>query len=180
MTGYAQHRSIPRIVAVGMIVACVWLPLCARGDVLPPPPIPEEGAQRAQPLPAPAAAGNTQRDCAKCGVIRTIREVTREKKTGRLLPSYIGSQEYRDTRQDSPALVGPVVGMTFGPGTESRGYVGAMGSQKAQARELETVYEVTVRFDDGRFGLYELTSRENLRVDGRVRALDGTLEPLPK
>jgi hypothetical protein len=113
-------------------------------------------------------------------VIRSIREVTREKKSGRDLPPYVGSQQYRDTRPESPAVVGPVVGMTFGPGAENRSYVGAMGSPKAQARQMETVYEVTVRFDDGRFGLYQLAERDNLHVDDRVRVVNGALEPLPK
>jgi hypothetical protein len=113
-------------------------------------------------------------------VIRSIREVTREKKRGRELPPYVGSQEYRDTRRDSPAVVGPVVGMTFGRGGENRSYVGAMGSPKDQARQLEIVYEVTVRFDDGRFGLYELADRDNLHVDDRVRPVNGTLELVPK
>jgi hypothetical protein len=55
-----------------------------------------------------------------------------------------------------------------------------MGSPKDQARQLEIVYEVTVRFDDGRFGLYELADRDNLHVDDRVRPVNGTLELVPK
>lgn len=174
----AQHRPI--LQALVTAAALAWSPVSrpGRDDVPPPPPIPAEEAPRARP--AAPAADAAQRDCASCGVIRSIREVTRERKTGRDLPPYVGSQQYRDTRPDSPAVVGPVVGMTFGPSGENRSYFGAMGSPKAQARQVEILFEVTVRFDDGRFGLYELTDRDDLHVDDRVRVVDGTLERLPK
>jgi hypothetical protein len=180
MSNDAQHRPI--LQALVTAAALVWSPVSqpARDDVPPPPPIPAEDAPRARPVAPAPASDAAHRDCAGCGAIRSIREVTREKKTGRDLPSYVGSQQYRDTRQESPAVVGPVVGMTFGPSGENRSYVGAMGSPKAQARQVEILYEVTVRFDDGRFGLYELADRGNLHVDDRVRVVNGTLEPIPK
>jgi len=179
MAIHAPHRPILHALVAAAALAWSTVSHPAR-DVPPPPPIPAEDAPRARPAAPAPAPGAAQRDCAGCGVIRVIREVTREKKAGYQLPPYVGSQQYRDTRPDSPAVMGPMVGMTFGRGGENRSYVGAMGSPRTQAREMEIMYEVTVRFDDGRFGLYELADRDNLHVDDRVRAVNGTLELAPK
>jgi hypothetical protein len=169
-----RHRAPLRAIKMLALAACLDT-AAARDDIPPPPPLPAEDA----PLRAPRAAALPNRDCTDCGVIRSIREVTREKKT-RDLPAYVGSQEYRDTRAYSPPVVGPVFGMTFGPGGESHSYVGAMGSPEMRARMLEIVYEVIVRFDDGRFGRYELPERGVFRIDDRVRVVDNTLERLPR
>jgi outer membrane lipoprotein SlyB len=76
--------------------------------------------------------------------------------------------------------VGPVFGMTFGAGQETRTFVGAAGGSTMRQRILEIVYEVTVRFDDGRFGLLELTDASGFRVGDRVRVVDNQLELLPR
>jgi hypothetical protein len=170
----ARYRTLCATVTL-MLMASVGT-ATARDDIPPPPPIPAEDApSRAPQAATPAPAGG----CANCGVIRSIREVTREKKS-RDLPAYVGSQEYRDTRAYSPPVVGPMLGFTFGPGTESHSYVGAMGSPEMRARMLEIVFEVIVRFDDGRSGRYELPELGALRVDDRVRAVENTLERLPR
>jgi hypothetical protein len=169
-------RSATLLHAVTMLVLAASLgAAAARDDIPPPPPLPAEDAP---PRPSQAVTP-PPKDCANCGVIRSIREVTREKKT-RDLPAYVGSQEYRDTRAYSPPVVGPVVGLTFGPGSESRSYVGAMGSPEMRARMLEIVYEVIVRFDDGRLGRYELPERGAFRIDDRVRVVNNAIERLPR
>jgi hypothetical protein len=174
MSGLGRHRILRRVAAL-LVLAAAWHAAGARDDVPPPPPLPAEDAPPRAPRTVTPPAGQ----CADCGVIRSVREVTRERKT-RELPPYVGSQEYRDTRAYSPAVVGPVVGLTFGPGGESRSYVGAMGSPEMRARMLEIVYEVIVRFDDGRLGRYELPERGGFRIDDRVRVVDNTLERLPR
>jgi hypothetical protein len=113
-------------------------------------------------------------------VIRSIREVTREKKSSRELPAYVASPQYLDTRSYSPPMVGPVVGLSFGRGGESRSHVGAVGSPEMQAQLKQMVYEVIVRFDDGRYGLYELTDLQSFRVDDRVRVRNNELELMPR
>jgi outer membrane lipoprotein SlyB len=47
-------------------------------------------------------------------------------------------------------------------------------------RILEIVYEVTVRFDDGRYGLVEMSDASGFRVGDRVRVVDNQLQLLPR
>jgi outer membrane lipoprotein SlyB len=70
--------------------------------------------------------------------------------------------------------------MSFGPGQETRTFVGAAGSSTMRQRMLEIVYEVTLRYDDGRFGLVELPDASRFRVGDRVRVVDNQLELLPR
>jgi hypothetical protein len=173
-------RATLQALATTALIACAGMAQAARDQIPPPPPLPPEGAPAARPAPPPPPPVKASGPCANCGAIRSIREVTREKKMTRDLPGYAGSQQYLDTRAYSPPVVGPVVGMTFGPGAESKSYVGAMGSPEMRARMLEIVYEVMVGFDDGRFGIYELSDRGAFRVNDRVRAVGFSLEPLPR
>jgi uncharacterized OB-fold protein len=45
-----------------------------------------------------------------------------------------------------------------------------------QQRFVEITYEMTVRFDDGRYGLIEQADPGDLRVGDRVRLVKGRLE----
>lgn len=152
-----------------------WLLLAAPAahaqDLPPPPPLPADAA--AQPR-GPARA------CDDCAVVRGIRSVERERAPGREISPYMTSDQYRDTRRYSEPVVGPVFGMSFGPGQETRTFVGAAGSSTMRQRMLEIVYEVTLRYDDGRFGLVELPDASRFRVGDRVRVVDNQLELLPR
>jgi hypothetical protein len=106
--------------------------------------------------------------------------VEREKAPDRGITPYMTSDQYLSTRQYSEPRVGPVFGMTFGPGQETRTFVGAAGSQTMRQRLLEIVYEVTLRFDDGRYGLLELNDVSRFRVGDHVRVVDNQLELLPR
>jgi len=156
------------LVAGVLMAAAVWAH--AAEDVPPPP----ESAAPAAAQPGPA------RECRECGVVRSIRSIERERAAGREISPYMTSEQYLDTRRYSEPRVGPVFGMTFGAGQETRAFVGAAGSSTMRQRILEIVYEVTVRFDDGRFGLVELTDAAGYRVGDRVRVMDNQLELLPR
>jgi hypothetical protein len=147
----------------------------AAEDVPPPPPMPPGDAA---PARAPAAA--SKGECATCGVIRSIRAVERERKTSREVPAYMTSDQYLNTRRYSEPRVGPVFGLTFGPGQETKTFVGAAGSEAMRQRILEIGYEIVVRYDDGRFGLIEQEDPGSLRVGDRVRVVDNRVELAPR
>jgi hypothetical protein len=141
-------------------------------DLPPPPPAPDTRA--------PAANRGAPVDCKNCGAVRSIRAVERERAAGREISPYMTSEQYLDTRRYSEPRVGPVFGMTFGAGQQTRTFVGAAGSSTMRQRILEIVYEVTVRFDDGRYGLVEMSDASGFRVGDRVRVVDNQLQLLPR
>jgi hypothetical protein len=113
-------------------------------------------------------------------VVRSIRTIERERQPQREMPSYMTSSQYLDTRRYSEPYVGPVVGVTFGPGQSTKTFVGAAGSPSMRQRILAITYEVTVRYDDGRFGLIEQDDVSRLRAGDRVQVVDNRVEPAPK
>lgn len=138
--------------------------------------MPEEDATRS---PAPANVA-TPRECRNCGVVRSVRSVERERSNRRGVSTYMTSEQYLEGRRYSEPMVGPVFGMTFGKGQETRSFVGAAGSETMRQRILEIHYEVTVRFDDGRYGLFEQNQLASLRVGDRVQVVNDKVEPAPK
>jgi hypothetical protein len=138
-----------------------------------PPPLPADPPPRTE-------SRDVQGRCLDCAVIRRIRNVERERPASREIPSYMTSDQYLDTRRYSEPRVGPVFGMTFGAGQETRTFVGAAGTSTMRQRMLEIVYEVTVRYDDGRFGRVEMNDATGFRVNDRVRVVNNQLELLPR
>jgi len=175
----------PAVLSRGSSLAlrCIALALLALSaaasaeDIPPPPPMPEEPARRATEAPPP---GGSVRECRDCGVVRSIRGVERERPTRRGVPTYMTSDQYLDGRRYSEPMVGPVFGMTFGKGQETRSFVGAAGSETMRQRILEIYYEITVRFDDGRYGVFEQENLAGLRVGDRVQVASNRVEPAPK
>ena len=171
-TGTAAHRWARPLAGIGLLAA---LAVTAAEDVPPPPPMPADSrASR------PAAGGAPAAVCTNCAVIRSIRTVERERSTQRDMPSYMTSSQYLDTRRYSQPYVGPMVGMTFGPGQSTKSFVGAAGSPSMRQRILEITYEITVRYDDGRYSLIEQGDLGSLREGDRVRVVDNQLELAPK
>ena len=151
----------------------------AADPVPPPPPMPDHDTQTT-PQTSPSQS-NVKGACVNCAVIRSIRQVERERATPRQMPSYISSPEYRNSiGYGGPPLVGPVVGFSFGPGLSNQPVVGAAGSPAMRQRQLQISYEVVVRFDDGRFGLLELEDVSDFRVGDHVRLVDNHLELAPR
>jgi hypothetical protein len=135
----------------------------------------------ANPKSEKSQSANVTGTCVNCAVIRSIRTVERERATPRQVPSYINSTQYESTvAAGGPPLVGPVVGFTFGPGSNNQTFVGAAGSPAMRQRLMQISYEVILRFDDGRFGLLELDDAGDFRANDRVRVVNNMLELLPK
>jgi hypothetical protein len=125
----------------------------------------EEGEQR---NPDASAAGN----CRDCGVIRSIREIRTERQLSR--PDiYVTSPQYLATRQDEPPRIGPVLSFSWGSRNEpTTTRIGAVGSPQMQQRFIDLSYEITVRFNDGRYALIEQDDVGNLRIGDRVQVAD--------
>jgi hypothetical protein len=164
-------RHAIRCVGLAATLAITGAPHAAE-DLPPPPP--------ASDIRAPAPNRGVASECNNCGAVRSIRAVERERAAGREISPYMTSEQYLDTRRYSEPRVGPVFGMTFGAGQQTRTFVGAAGSSTMRQRILEIVYEVTVRFDDGRYGLVEMNDASGFRVGDRVRVADNQLQLLPR
>jgi hypothetical protein len=149
-----------------------WIALAADADVPLPPTIPADTGEPARPAQDKAVKG----DCTDCAVVRSIRQVQRERSTGDV-SGYMTSPQYLDQRRYSEPTVGPVVGFSFGPGSEgSRPFVGAAGSSTMRNRILTVVYEVVLRYDDERLRQLEVNEIGDVRVGDRVRVVDDRLE----
>ena len=126
----------------------------------------------AQPKPQTSASAT----CRDCGAVRSIREIRTDRKAPRQ-DTYVSSQQYLQSRPfDQQPLVGPAISFSWGGGSQTQTTVGAVGSPEMQQRFVEITYEMTVRFDDGRYGLIEQADPGDLRVGDRVRLVKGRLE----
>jgi hypothetical protein len=102
--------------------------------------------------------------CPQCGSIVEIREIEQEREMARLLP-------------ERAPPVGPIIRFNFGEGSDHKPHVGAIGSKPMRDYLTERHYEVTIRFDDGRFGFIELPVASGLKVGDRIRLRQGRIEP---
>jgi hypothetical protein len=129
-----------------------------------------EGGER-KPL-----AGVTT-NCLDCGVVRAIREIRTEREAPR--PDvYVSSPQYRDTMPAELPRIGPAISMTWGAGERTRTQIGAFGTPEMKHRYIDVTYEVSVRFDDGRFGLIEQDEVGDLREGDRVIVLKRKVEKI--
>lgn len=169
---HAARRIAWAAVALpGLLLAAAPEGFAARDSTLRPSAIIDPALKSSN---APLVRESPSRKCENCAVIRSIREIERSRPAP-TLQGYIASPQYRDTRTYSEPRVGPVLGFTFGP-QGGRGFVGAAGSPEMQAR-LKNSYEVVVRFDDGRYAIYEQEDVSALRVGDKVRVIDNRAVP---
>jgi outer membrane lipoprotein SlyB len=112
----------------------------------------------AGPLTAQQDPPSTGRDpsCRECGVITSVRELQQERAAA-------------STVTERLPPVGPVFGFTFGGDAPVKGFVGAVGNQEMRDRLTEISYEVTVRYNDGRYGMVETRYGADLRVGDPVK-----------
>ena len=116
-------------------------------------------------LAAQQGPAATRRDpsCRECGVITSVRELQQER-----------ASASTDTQRMPP--VGPVFGFTFGGDAPVKGFVGAVGNQEMRDQLTEISYEVTVRYNDGRYGLVETRYGADLRVGDPVKVQHNKIE----
>ncbi len=110
----------------------------------------------------PGGTGTSQ--CRECGVIAGIRELQREREAARTLAERLPP-------------VGPVFSFSFGGDAPARHFfVGAVGSQEMRDSLIDISYEVTVRFNDGRYGVVETRDGVDLRVGDPVKVIRNKIE----
>jgi hypothetical protein len=160
----AWERFSLIVVRSSMLLACSALAPSVRAADEPP-------NEPRQPL-----AGVTSK-CADCAVIRAIRELRTEREVQR--PDlYTSSPQYRDTMPADLPRIGPAISMTWSHGERPRTQVGAIGTPEMKHRYIEITYEVSLRFDDGRFGLIEQDDIGDLRTGDRVIVIKRRVEKL--
>jgi len=137
---------------------------------------PSHAEQGGEP-PKAQPPGNAVRTCRDCGVVRSIREV-RTERTAPTQNVYASSPQYLESRPFAPPVVGPAFSLTWGAGQQPQTSVGAVGSPQMQQRLTEISYEIIVRFDDGRFGLFEQDDPADLRIGDKVVVVNKRVEKL--
>lgn len=108
--------------------------------------------------PAPAKSGPAPSMCGECGVVRSVRSVTKESPPA---------------AADASKPSGFVASVPFGGG---KPYVGS--STHAGGRDSPatiTTWEVIVRLDDGRFSVFTLDDPADWREGDKVRVESGRL-----
>jgi hypothetical protein len=135
-------------------LACTLSVLCA------------QAADEPSQSPRRPLAGVTT-SCLDCGVVRAIREVRTEREAARP-DAYVSSPQYRDTLPSDLPRIGPAISFSWGGGEPPHTQIGAVGTPEMRHRYIDVTYEITVRFDDGRFGLIEQDNADDLHTGDRV------------
>ncbi|HTO45522.1 MAG TPA: hypothetical protein VML56_15715 [Burkholderiales bacterium] len=162
--GAGQHCPVAWLAAAAALAAFAWsLPAVAA-----------DAGQATQATPQSA----TPVTCPDCGVLRSVREVRTERK-GRVPDVYVTSPQYQDARPFDKPLIGPAISLSWGAGSSTQPKIGAVGSPEMQQRLIDISYEITIRFDDGRFGLFDQDNADGLRPGDRVRVVKGRVERIP-
>lgn len=117
-----------------------------------------------QQEPGANSAGTAKSQCLECGVIAAIRELQREREAARTLTEGLPP-------------VGPVFSFSFGGDAPSKHFfVGAVGNKEMRDSLVEISYEVTVRFNDGRYRVVETRDGVDLRVGDPVKVVSNKIE----
>lgn len=112
--------------------------------------------------------------CERCGTIRSIREVQVRRPV--TVPK-VFQNEPLDRGPGSPVLVGAVVALPLGQGTD-KPFVGGVGTPEMRARFTESAYEIAIRLDNGGDALVQRADGASFRVGDRVRVMGTQLELL--
>ena len=116
----------------------------------------------AQPASAPSKAPAASVPCADCGVVRSVRPV---------------SKELQPTPADEGKPSGLIATVPLGGGEVRAGSSTRIGKD---APNVLTRWEVVVLLDDGRLRLLMLDEKPELAQGDRVRVERGQLVPQPK
>jgi outer membrane lipoprotein SlyB len=124
------------------------------------------------PIPAPAAVEPPRPVCNDCGVVEAIRAIQKDAPAsgvgaaaGGVLGGVLGHQLGNGRGRDLMTVVGAVGGAVA-------------GHQIEKNRNQSTIYETTVRFDDGTTQRLTQPQAPAWRQGDRVRVVSGTISPL--
>lgn len=128
---------------------------------------------QAEPAPAPAAKPRAM--CADCGVITSLRSISKQEVTS--------APAVRNPSNDAPPgavdeakAPGLVASIPLGGGKAKVGSVTKVGQD---APAVTKTWEVIVRMDDGQFRVLTLESQPDYAKGDRVRIVNGKLELPP-
>lgn len=123
------------------------------------------------PLGGAAPVQTTQ--CQDCGTVQGINQIQKEAESGGAVGMIGGG------------LVGGLLGHQIGGGTGRdiatvAGAVGGayVGNQMEKKMSKKTIYQVIVKFDDGRTQVFEYDNPPGTQVGGRVRLVNGVLQTM--
>ncbi|MDH3314614.1 MAG: hypothetical protein OER43_02440 [Gammaproteobacteria bacterium] len=132
--------------------------------------IPDLSERPAAVAPAPKAG----EPCERCGVIRSIKEISLQRPVN--VP-----QEFRsDPGYSGPGgtvPVGAVISIPFGGGSD-KPYVGGVGTPEMRERFSATEYEITIALDDGGYTMVQRRDGLAYQVGDRVRVQGTQVELL--
>ena len=101
--------------------------------------------------------------CKECGVIYEIRRLTSER-------------EFAKTLEERTPEAGPIINIPLGRNPNAKPQIGVYGSREMREQMQEHVYEVVIRFDDGRFTRIEVSDISDLSIGARVRVYQNRIE----
>jgi len=119
---------------------------------------------------AVAPAPKPGEPCERCGVIRSIKEITLQRPVN--VPDQFQSDSSAFGGPGSANPVGAVIYVPLGGGTD-KPFVGGVGTPEMRKRFSETAYEITIRLDNGGYTMVQRRDGLAYRVGDRVR-VEGT------
>lgn len=104
--------------------------------------------------------------CPECGMVFNVRRIDKPIAPERnLMPSIASSSQGGNLGHDTQAV--PIFS------------IGRGGAQRVPREPVtRSVWEITVRYDNGQFGFVTNELEPDLKVGDRVRQIENTLEPL--
>ena len=106
--------------------------------------------------------------CPECGMIYNIRRIEKPVAPERnLMPSITASPRAGGMGSDTQAV--PLFS------------IGRGGAQRVQREPtMQSVWEITVRYDNGQYGFVTYEMEPEIRVGDRVRHVENSLEAIPQ
>ncbi len=105
--------------------------------------------------------------CPECGMVYNVRRIDKPIAPERNLMPGVAAQPQGNLGQETQAV--PLFSLGRG------------GAQRVQRDPIvRSIWEITVRYDNGQFGFVNLEMEPDMKVGDRVRHIENTLEPLPQ
>ena len=110
--------------------------------------------------------------CKVCGEIRSIREINVGRPAGPASPN----PSVQNSSGEEWRVVGNVLLLPFGPGTDEGPRVGTAGTPEMNARFAESSFEIAIRMDNGERRTVQRRDGRKFQVGDRVAMRSGELE----
>ena len=131
---------------------------------------PAQFAEAAIPPPPPPSAAPLRIICRECGVIESVREITKAGEAsgagavgGAVLGGVVGHQVGGGRGRDIATVLGAIGG-------------GLAGNQVEKNAKTTTEYRITVRFEDGTTRLFPSATPPTWRPGDKVKVINGVIQ----